>query len=189
LANDNFELTDTANGVDFRVGQRFYYRVSWTKPDSDDAWLALDRDRNGTIDTGEELFGNLTPQPEPPTGQPTNGFFALAEFDRPVFGGNGDRRIDRLDQIFRELRLWTDRNHNGLSESTELATLQVVGVAAIDLDYKLSNRQDRYRNKYRYRANLHSDTPGQIGKWVYDVLLRVSRRSRVPLSNAASKRR
>ena len=174
VEGDGFSLSDGAGGVAFDLdsnGQR--ERLSWTSADSDDAWLALDRDGNGVIDTGRELFGNYTWQRITPA---PNGFLALKEFDYPVWGGagsdaRGDGVIDSADGVFSLLRLWRDANHNGVSEPGELHSLASVGITAIHLAYKESKREDEHGNKFRYRTRVDDAKKAEVGRWAWDVFL------------------
>jgi hypothetical protein len=75
----------------------FAERTGWVG--ADDGLLVLDRNGNGQIDNGGELFGNNSG-----TGPgPANGFVALAEFDQD---GNGS--ITASDTAFASLRVWKD---------------------------------------------------------------------------------
>ena len=122
LDGDGIELTDAASGVEFDLTGDGKKERSGTVT-GDDAFLAYDRNGNGSIDSGRELFGDQHGA--------ANGFAELAKFD-----GNRDAKIDAQDAVYGDLQLWTDRNANGRSEEDELRGLAAEGVSAISLDYR-----------------------------------------------------
>jgi hypothetical protein len=167
-----FGLTSAQNGVLFDFyGNGQPIQVAWTSANSGNAFLALDRNHNGMIDSGKELFGNITKQPPSPD---RNGFLALAEFDKPENGGNDDGVIDSRDAVFSHLLLWIDTNHDGISQPSELHTLPELGVYSLALQYTDSRRTDQFGNQFRYKAAVNPDPQdgeSKDGRWTYDVFL------------------
>jgi hypothetical protein len=165
-------MTSAANGVNFDLGGTGTpRRYAWTAAGSDDAWLALDRNGDGMIDGGRELFGNATSQEPAATAAERNGFRALAMYDGSGYGGNSDGKITASDAVFARLKLWQDRNHNGVSEPDELYTLSQAGLTEIDLDYMTSNRTDEFGNQFRFRSKVKNARSAQLNRWAWDVFL------------------
>jgi hypothetical protein len=165
-------LTNAGNGVLFDItNDGVKEKLSWTAASSDDAWLALDRNGNGEIDDGRELFGSSTFQPYPAEGETKNGFRALAVYDKSAQGGNNDNQIDSRDAVFNQLKLWRDLNHNGISETNELQNLADSDIRVIELDYRESRRQDEHGNWFRFRAKVRDARGAQVGRWAWDVFL------------------
>uniref|UniRef100_UPI00261E7CC5 hypothetical protein n=1 Tax=uncultured Campylobacter sp. TaxID=218934 RepID=UPI00261E7CC5 len=99
----------------------------------DDALLAYDRNGNGKIDNGSELFGDKTISDNYysyTNPKAKNGFSALKEFDT-----NNDGIIDKNDKDFDKLLLWQDKNSNTITDEGELIKLSDK-VKSIDLNYK-----------------------------------------------------
>ncbi len=167
-----YHLTSAEDGVLFdMVGDRHPIQMAWTAAGSTNAFLALPKD--GKITSGKELFGNFTPQPQ--SAHP-NGFLALAVYDLPENGGNGDGDIDEKDEIFPSLRLWIDANHDGISQPEELHTLPELGVFSISLHYAESRRKDQYGNLFRYWSRINlidpSEESSEAAPIAYDVVFR-----------------
>ncbi len=172
VLGNGFDLTNLENGIRFRPEPGAEkIKTSWTTAGSDDAWLVLDRNGNGSIDDATELFGCATLQPDPEPGRIGNGFIALAEFDKVSNGGNGDGLISKDDDVFNRLRLWRDSNHDGRSRNSELFRLRDLGLRKIDLDFQESRRTDEHGNKFKYRARVKDANDAQLGRWAFDIFL------------------
>ncbi len=171
MESDRVSLAGPADGVLFDLhGIGLLRQWSWTRAESSDGWLALDRNGSGTIEDGTELFGSVTEQPAARANEIPHGFRALAVFDSLAQGGNEDGFIDARDAVFSQLRLWRDANQNGVSEPSELLTLTQADVGRLDLQVQERPRRDRFGNYFRYRARVW-DTSGRNKKWAWDVFL------------------
>ena len=89
--------------------------TGWVKPD--DGLLVLDRNGDGIINNGGELFGDSTLLAD--GSRAAHGYAALAELD-----SNGDGKVDAADEQFADLRVWRDLNSDGISTASELFTLE-----------------------------------------------------------------
>lgn len=170
LDGDGFRLAGLDQPVTFDLDvDGVADTISWTAPGGGDAFLVLDRNGNETIDDGQELFGNAT---RLVSGRfAGNGYVALREYDSPSAGGNGDFVIDAADAVWNRLQVWTDTNHDAVSQPPELRSLAAAGVHRVDTRYRELRRTDRYGNLFRFKARaLIADRHGRP-HWstTYDV--------------------
>ena len=135
--------------------------VGWTTIGSQVAFLVLDRNGNGRIDSGAELFGNRTPLPGGHTA--ADGFEAMASLD-----ATHDGLLDSHDPAWSTLQVWVDSNHDGVSQADELFSLKDAGITQIQLTPQLVGRRDRHGNVFRYESHYVHD--GKL-KPYYDVYL------------------
>lgn len=145
-------------------------RISWTAAGSKNGWLALPAD-DGSITSGKQLFGNVTPQPQ---SDHPNGFLALAVYDQPDNGGNGDGVIDLRDAIWSKLRIWIDSNHDAVAQPDELFTLPALGITSLSLKYTETPIVDQYGNKFRYKGKVNPEGQPKsdaVDRIMYDVFL------------------
>jgi len=160
-------------------------QLAWSSAASGVGFLALDRNGNGKIDSGAELFTARSPElaeaetllnsgvsgtgkRRPASATPKNGLGALAAYDRPANGGNGDGQIDARDAVFSKLLIWVDKNHDGISQPDELFTLAQLGITSISLNIQPAKWSDAYGNTFTARAAVIRDG---VSQWAYDVVL------------------
>jgi hypothetical protein len=111
--------------------------TDWISPET--PWLVLDRDGDGRIDDGRELFGSMTRLPDGRTA--ANGFEALRVLDT-----NHDGRITPADAWWSRLRLWSDTNQDRRSQTAELRRLSSRGIEALELNFAIAPRCDERGN-------------------------------------------
>jgi Ca2+-binding RTX toxin-like protein len=141
LDGDGVETRSPANGAWFdHAGDRFAEQTGWVAPD--DGLLALDRNSNGEIDGGAELFGDHTRLRDGTLA--ANGYAALADLD-----DNRDGQLDSRDQQFASLRIWQDTDGDGLSAPGELRSLPSLGVASIETSFHAGTGADAQGNDHR----------------------------------------
>lgn len=158
LDHRGFRFTDAKDGVEFDIdADGVMESIAWTRAGSGDAFLALDRNLNGFVDDGIELFGNYTSQP---VSSEPNGFEALAIFDWPENGGNGDGKISQSDAVYSSLILWTDTNHDGFSQYDEMNSLEWHEVSSISLQYHETWRTDKHGNLLRFNGHFRFEGAG-----------------------------
>jgi hypothetical protein len=170
LASDStqYRLTSAEDGVIFDLNADGYFeQVAWTNPDSAVAFIAMDRNRNGQIDDGTELFGTHSPLRN--GGFAANGFEALLDLDGGIDAS--DWKIDEHDPVYNRLRLWLDRNHNGISERRELLTLREAGITTLFTGYRETNRIDKHGNRYLFQGIALVFRHGKVReRQVFDVV-------------------
>jgi hypothetical protein len=125
--------------------------VQWVRPRGDEVFLALDRNSNGVIDDGSELFGVGTPLVVE-GGMAPNGFVGLAQYDAIDLGGNDDGLITSADAIWSQLRIWRDSNADGISTPNEVSTPRRFGLTSFQTIPRLRKYVDDAGNIIPYWA-------------------------------------
>ena len=126
----HFDIAATGNPIE----------IQWVAPNGNEAFLAIDRNGNGVVDDGSELFTNY--------GYliledriADNGFVELAQYDNLNLGGNDDAYINPDDEIWSQLSLWLDKNADGISTPDEMLTLEDVGFTRLGAIAKQNPRR------------------------------------------------
>lgn len=138
LDGDGVETLSQQEGVYFDLDNNgMAEKTGWAG--QDDGLLVLDRNNNGNIDSGSELFGNHTELNDGTLAN--NGYEALAELD-----DNADGVIDILDGAYSQLQVWQDKNGDGISTDDELVSLSDAGIISISSNYSDTSIDDGHGN-------------------------------------------
>jgi hypothetical protein len=155
--------------------------ASWSNGATEEGFLYLDLNRNGIVDGGQELFGDVTFLPN--GSRARHGFEALAAYDAPAQGGNGDGIISAGDRVWGSLRVWVDRNHDGIAthdENDALPAVQVVSISlawetfGADRDYgrDAANNYHVFQGTFTQRV-IHNGRPELVERAAHDIYFRI----------------
>lgn len=155
---DGFALTSAEDGVTFDLdGDGTPDRLGWTDSSGNEAFLAIDATRTGTIEDGRKLLGGLF------NGQ--NGFTTLERLDADpsLLGAEYPARADSRktdgqivggDTVYERLILWRDANHNGVAEGSELRSAASAGLTKLYTGVVGIDRTDEHGNLFRFSSKV-----------------------------------
>ncbi|MBI5212128.1 MAG: hypothetical protein HY957_01995 [Nitrospirae bacterium] len=159
LDGDGIETTNVKDGAYFdHDGNGFAEQTGWAA--SDDGMLAMDRNGDGIINDGKELFGDQTLLAN--GTKAANAFEALREQD-----SNADGKIDANDTAFNQIKVWQDVDGDGYSTADELKSLSDVGIKSINLNSTPSTTTDSQGNTQTRTGSFEKTdgTTGTIGEY------------------------
>ncbi|MFT0860353.1 calcium-binding protein [Ancylobacter sp. G4_0304] len=151
LDGDGVETLGLSDRVHFdHDGNGFAELTGWAA--ADDGLLVFDRNGNGTIDDGTELFGSETLLAGGVTA--SNGFLALRAMDT-----NNDLMVDSADANFTRLGVWRDLDGDGVTDGGELFSLNQLGVKSLSIAYEDRTATDADGNRH-LQAGTYTTTAG-----------------------------
>lgn len=112
-------------------------------------FLALDKNGDGKINDGSELFGTKS----------GDGFADLAQYDKD---GNG--WIDEADEVFSKLKIWTkDENGNDRMISLKEAGVGAIFLGSSDTEFSLKNGETNATNAVVRKTGVYLKENGGVG--------------------------
>jgi hypothetical protein len=160
LNGDGIHTTSIADPLYFWIDlQGRNEATAWTDPHTEEGFLWLDLNEDHVAQV-TELFGSRMRRDD---GQyHAHGFEALAKYDTPEHGGDGDGQITQKDWVWARLKLWVDRNHDGISQPTEISVPSSHGIVALNIAHSDGDTYDQYGNELylvgSYVARTHGKT-------------------------------
>jgi hypothetical protein len=116
--------------------------TAWTDPLTEEGFLFFDTNRNGLIDGGQELFGDATILLD--GSRATTGVQVLGLCDTGRYGGNGDGVISPLDLAYWLIRVWVDRNDDGIATRDETSSLLELGITEVSTQFRELTAAESY---------------------------------------------
>ncbi len=141
--------------------------TTWVEKNSPGYFLVLDKSGNNQITDREQLFGN--------SDKNHNGFRKLADYDV-----NNDGKINEKDPAYKMLKLWNDRNGDGISQLSEIQPLKNMNVIDISVREKpflqsFGSAEARQQSTFTYRKDnkIHKGVSWDV--WFSPVYQKMSR--------------
>ncbi|WP_151790459.1 putative Ig domain-containing protein, partial [Acinetobacter junii] len=128
--------------------------TGWVSPE--DGLLVRDINSDGLINSGAELFGDSTKLANGTNAK--NGFAALSDLD-----SNGDGKVDSNDTNFNELKVWKDINGDGVSQASELFSLNDVGIQSLNVNIN-EIKNEQVEGGYLAETGSYTKADGSLGK-------------------------